>query len=192
MQKALYLAQLIADAHPDRVRLLYQANGITAPVNAKSIMDAYLVLGTPFLMSLFEIAYSGMNQAQGVDGTTLELDKLAAYQQTAVSTANELAGSTTKTSFWDGFSNVFNQAGSILTGVAGAYESISGLFGGGGGVNTGASTTDQSAALLQAEMLRLQQEQAAAAAANKTKTWLLIAAGLVVAVLVVVMIIKKK
>jgi len=195
MKRAYKLAQLIADAHPDRVRLLYQANGITAPVNAKSIMDAYLVFGQPFLVSLSEIVSDVMNTTVGIDGTvSLEFDKLASSQQANTDKANQMASTKSGGGFLNTLTNVFGTARNVLNTVNGAYQSVSGLFGkSSSGSGSGSSQSQQQAQLeLQAEMLRLQQEQAAAASANKSKTWLLVAAGLVVAILVVVMVIKKK
>lgn len=193
MKKALYLADLITNAYPERMRLLYQDNGITAPVSAKSFMDAYLVLGEPFLMDVFNIIWAGMKQSRFSNVTgdllsyTLDTKTLAPMSTSTPTTLDE---NKTKTSFWDGLSNTFNTAGGILGSVVGAYDSVSGIF----GSSKVGTTTDsaQAQAELQAAMYKAQLEQQQAEQDSQTKTWLLVGAGVVVVALVIVMIIKKK
>jgi len=191
MKKALYISQLIANAHPESVRLLFQANGITAPVSAKSIMDAYLVLGEPFLHGLFEIVYAGMKQSQFSNADGLEEDKLAAYQQQYQDNAAALAEAEKKTGFWEGFKRIVNTGFDIIPDVLGAYNVVAGILGG-NKIDTGTGNQTEAQMQLQLAMQQMSLEQQKAAAADKTKTYLLIGAGVLVAILVLVMFLKKK
>ncbi|MHA7109247.1 hypothetical protein ACRTDU_03925 [Sunxiuqinia elliptica] len=185
MKRALKIGQLIANAHPDRVRLLFDRYGITAQPSGKTILDGYLVYGEPFLHDLFQIAYEGMSQFSGI--YELETDKLLAGAQAkvdAVTTAQE------KSSIWDGLSNIFGKAGDFLSSGVGIYNSISGLLGG-KKVDTGTSTSSEAQLELEKELIRLQVEQQNQAQQNQFKTYLLVGAGLIVVVLLAAMFIKS-
>lgn len=186
MKQAIRIAQLVADAHPEDVRLLFLRYNIDKEPAAQPIIDAYLVYGEPFLRELFEIAYKGMSRFSGIEG--LEIGKLTTYADTKTAEAEKLT-STSKGGFWEGFNNVFSNAGSILTGATEIYSGLSSILNG-KSVDTGVTGQTASQLELQNQMLSIQQQQAAEA--SKTKTWLLIGAGVLVAVLVVVMILKKK
>ncbi len=188
MKRALRIGQLIANAHPERVRLLFQAYGIETAPNGKSILDAYLVYGSPFLIDLTNIAYEGMSKFSGI--YELETDKLLAGAQDKV-TAVTSTTSSSKGNFFDGLLNVFGTAKEYATGGLDIYNTISGLFGG-KKVDTGTSTSTEAQLELQKEMMRLQMEQQKAEQNAKLKTYLLVGAGLVVVVLLVVMFIKQK
>lgn len=185
--RALYLGQLIANAHPADVRLLFQQYGITAVPTGKTILDAYLVYGDPFLWKLGQIALKSQKLSfSRVTDTGLETDKLLASAQSKV---DALDTSSSDGSFWNKFSNIFNGAGTVLTSVAGAWDTISGVFSGGKSVSTG--TTDANTQL-QAEIYKMQLEQQQSQESSQTKTYLLIGAGVLVVALVVIMYIKKK
>jgi len=194
MKKAFYLAELITNAYPERMRLLYQANGINAPVSAKSFMDAYLVLGQPFLMSVFDIIWDGMKATNfsGIDGIQLSAPiDTKTLATSSASTTTTLDQAKTKTSFWDGLSNTFNTAGNILGTVVGAYDSVSGIFGG-NKVNTGSSSSAEAQAALQAQMYQMQLQQQQAQQESQTKTWILVGVGVLALALIAIMLIKKK
>ena len=185
MKKALKIGQLIANAHPERVRLLFQAYGIEAPATGKTIFDAYLVYGSPFLLDLTNIAYEGMSQFSGIEG--LETDKLYEGAQAKV----DAIAAETKGSFFDSLLNVFGTAKDYATSGIDIFNTVSGLFGG-KSVDTGTSTSSEAQLELEKEMMRLQLEQQQAAQNNQLKTYLLIGAGLIVVVLLFVMFIAQK
>lgn len=195
MKKALYISQLIANAHPERVRLLFQSHGIKAPVNAKSIMDAYLVLGDPFLLQLFEIAYAGSKVAKfsNYDGpldTSGDWDPSKIYDWSNSATEGLDEGKK-KSGFWQGFKNIFESGGDIISGIAGAYNTVSQLLGNTGIIDTDTTNQTEAQLKLQQAMYQMQLEQQKAAAADKTKTYLLIGAGVLVVILVLIMFLKK-
>lgn len=191
IKKALRIGQLIANAHPSDVRLLFKAYNIKAEPTGKTIMDAYLVYGKPFLMELFNIGYKSVNPVSAADGSTviatLEYDKLSTYQQAAYDKAAAEAAKDKK-SAWETISGWFDGASGVLTGVKSAYEGIASIFTG-KSVDTG--TNDPNAALQQ-EYLNAKLAALAAEESNSTKTYLLIGAGLLVAVLVGIMFLKQK
>ena len=188
MRKAIQLAQLIADAHPESVRLLFQRYNIPKKPGAQPIIDAYLVYGEPFLSELFEIVYNGMSQFS--DALGLETDKLTTYAADKTAQAATLE-TDKKKGFWDGFLNVFNNAGSVLTGATSIYQGISALLNG-QSVDTGVAGQTASQTELQNQMYQVALQEQQAREANRTKTWLLVGAGVLIAALVVVMFIKKK
>jgi hypothetical protein len=192
IKKALMIGQLITNAHPSDVRLLFKAYNIKAEPTGKSIVDAYLVYGKPFLMELFNIGYKSVNPVSSLDGTPvltkLEYDKLSAYEKAAYDkAASETAKS--KSFSWDGITGIFDSASGILTGFRSAYEGIASIFGGGKAVDTGATNSDEA---LRREITQAKLDAIAAESANNTKTYLLIGAGLLVAVLVGIMFLKRK
>lgn len=188
MKKALIIGQLIANAYPGRVHLLFKAHGITAQPSGKSIMDAYLVLGEPFLHDLFNIAYSGIEQYSGLFG--LETDKLSGYKSQQEATASTLEAKKTKSGFWNGFKNTFKKAGNILTSVGGAYSSIEDLLRGTGIIDTGTKNATEADLELQKQLMELQMKQQQAAQNARLKNILLIGGGLLLAGLLAVMIIR--
>ena len=121
MRKAIQLAQLTADAHPESVRLLFQRYKIQKEPGAQPIIDAYLVYGEPFLRELFEIVYSGMNKFSGIEG--LETDKLAAYAAGKTEQAAAMEAENKK-GFWNGFLDVFNNTGTVLAGAKFCYDGM--------------------------------------------------------------------
>lgn len=192
VNRSLIIGQLIANAHPVDVRLLFQRYGITAPPTGKTILDAYLVHGAPFLTELAAIAdqnksrFSAMAQAE-----PLETNKLILYAdgKAAQGTAAQTADTAAKVSWTDKLFSVFDTAGQTLTTVSGAWDKISNIFTGNKTVATGSADAN---AALQAEMYRLQNEAANEAAANSTKTYLLIGGGILVLVLIGFMYFKNK
>jgi hypothetical protein len=188
MRKAIQLAQLTADAHPESVRLLFKRYKIQKEPGAQPIIDAYLVYGEPFLRDLFEIVYQGMSQFS--DALGLETDKLLASAADKKAQAAALE-TEKKKGFWDGFLNVFNNAGSVLTGATSIYQGISALISG-KSVDTGVTGQSASQTELQNQMYQVALQEQQAREANRTKTWLLIGAGVLIAALVIVMFIKKK
>lgn len=191
IKKALRIGQLITNAHPSDVRSLFQAYNITAEPTGKSIMDAYLVYGKPFLMKLFEIGYKSVSPFSSADGETyqLEFGKLDAWGNTQTATAAALDAEKDKGSAWEWFSGAFDTSIQVLTSASAVYEGITNLFKGGKSVSTG--TNDPNAALRE-EMMNAKIAAQAAENANNTKTYLLIGAGLLVAVLVGMMFLKQK
>ncbi|MDP3914381.1 MAG: hypothetical protein Q8R96_11680 [Bacteroidota bacterium] len=192
IKKALRIGQLITNAHPSDVRLLFKAYNIKAEPTGKSIVDAYLVYGKPFLMELFNIGYKSVNPVSSLDGatvlTTLEYNKLsasekAAYDKAASDTAKA------KASTWTSISGWFDSAGGILTGAKSVYEGIASIFSGNKAIDTGTTNAD---AAIQAAFMQAKLDAIAAENANNTKTYLLIGAGLLVAVLVGIMFLKRK
>ena len=178
MHKVLYLLQLIANAHPESVRLLYQEYGISAAVSAKSIIDAYLVHGDPFLFKLFDIAWNGKNQVlSSADG-----------EEETETTEVEVKE---KNTVWNFFDNLVGTATNALSTSVTAYNTLSSIFGG-NSIDTGTSTSTEAQLELQKEMLAMQIQANQAESENNTKTYLLIGAGLLVAGLVLVMLMKKK
>ncbi len=188
MKGAIRLAQLTADAHPESVRLLFSRYNIKKEPGAQPILDAYLVYGEPFLRDLFEIVYLGMSQFSGIEG--LETAKLATYSATKTAQATTMEAEK-KSGFWNGFLNVFNNAGAVLTGASSIYQGISSLLNG-KNVDTGVSGQSASQLELQDQMYKLSLEQKEAESTSNVKTWLLIVAGIFIAVLVIVMFLKKK
>lgn len=188
LNKALRIGQNIANAHPSDVRLLFQAYGIKAEPTGKTILDAYLVYGKPFLMKLIDIGYKSVNPLSSITGTTaLEVGKLTAYEQAAKDKAASEAAKT-KAETTDGIMNWFNVAATGLQVVSGYYTTISNMLQG-KAVNTGVN--DPNAAIA-ADYIAAQKAAQEAAAANQTKTYLLIGFGLLVAVLVAMMFLKRK
>jgi hypothetical protein len=190
LNKALRIGQLIMNAHPSDVRSLFQAYGIKAEPTGKTIMDAYLVYGKPFLLDLFNIGYRNVSTFSSATGDTygLETGKLTVYEQAAKDKAASDAAKAKGTTF-DGISNWFDIAAKVLTTVAGGYNIFSGIFSGNKTVDTG--TLNPNAAINDA-MRQAKLDAQAAADANSTKTYLLIGAGIVVAVLVLIMFLKHK
>ena len=188
IKKALRIGQLITNAHPTDVRLLFNAYGITAEPTGKTIMDAYLVYGKPFLMEIFNIGYKSVNPLSSATGDyDIETDKLNAYAANKVTAASQQ--SKDKKFTWETISGWFDTADGILTSGKGVYEGIAAIFNGGKPVDTGSgSATD--AINLEYVNAKLAAQQAESA--NATKTYLLIGAGLLVAVLVGIMFLKRK
>lgn len=195
LNKALKVGQLIVNAHPSDVRSLFLRYGITVEPTGKSVLDAYLVYGKPFLVELLDIGYKNQSGFSSVTGTipttptltTLEYNKLSAYEKAAYDKAAADAAKTKGTTY-EGVMNWFDKSASVLTAGSGLFEAISTLFGG-KKIDTGATNTS---AALEAEFLNAKLEAQAAQSANNTKTYLLIGAGLLVAVLVGIMFLKRK
>lgn len=187
LNKALRVGQLIANAHPNDVRLLFADYGITAQPTGKTIMDAYLVHGKPFLYDLFDIGYQSKFSGFG-ETTGLEVDKLndranSAYEKAAAEAAAE------KQTTLDGILSIFGKAENVLTKVKGAYDSVLSIFGKGSAVDTGGVDANTA---LNNEMMQAKLDAIAAQEANKTKTYLLIGAGVLLAVLAVIMYMKSR
>ena len=188
--RALKIGQLIANAHPADVRLLFQQYGITVEPTGKTILDAYLVYGDQFLTKLLNIANKSISRFSNTTGKyDLETAKLTASANANYAKGSAASAADTKATWSDKVFAVFSGAGTTLTTVAGAWNDISTIFNGGKVVNTGSGSAD---AALQAEMYRLQLEAEKEAGGNQTKTFLLIGAGILVAVLVVIMYLKNK
>lgn len=184
--RALKIGQLIANAHPADVRLLFQQYGITVEPTGKTILDAYLVYGDPFLYKLLSIANKSVSGFSSVTG--LETDKLLANAATlqAKATAEQAA----QPSWFDKALNIFSKTGETLAVTSGAWEKISSIFSGNKSVDTG--TTGNADAALQTEIYKLQLDAKTAADSNQTKTYLLIGAFVLVLILGFIMYQKSR
>lgn len=180
---ALTIGQLIANAYPADTRLLFQKYGITVPPTGKTILDASLVHGQPFIADLYTIARQSTANFSAVVDTGLETDKVLARGEAAKNAAT--AAQENEKNFWQKFASIFNKAGNTVTKVSGVFEALSVLFGNGTAIDTGNGT-------LSDEMYKIQLDAQKEAEANQTKTYLLIGAGILVAVLVVIMYLKRK
>lgn len=181
--RALKIGQLIANAHPADVRLLFQEYGITVAPTGKTILDAYLVYGDPFLKKLLTIASKSISQFSNTTGDPL-IDG-GVYDPT-------IAGDTqasTKASWFDKAIAIFGTAGTTLTTVSTAWNDIASIFNGGKTVYTGTASSNSA---LQAELYQLQLEAEKESAANQTKTYLLVGAGILVLVLAIFMYLKSQ
>lgn len=184
MKRALTIGQLIANAYPADTRLLFQKYGISVEPTGKTILDAYLVHGTPFLAELVQIASKSVSKFSSIDGVLkLETDKVLAVGAAATAKAN--AESASSGSWIDKVFNTFTKAGETLSVASGAWETISGIFSGNKAVDTGNAT-------LQTEIYKLQLEAQKEAEASRTKTYLLIGAGVLVAIIAFIMYQKRK
>ena len=190
--RALKIGQLIANAHPADVRLLFQSYGITVAPTGKTILDAYLVYGDEFLKKLLSIAGQSVSQFSNTTGYELETDKLVASANANIAKGNAaIATGTTepKANWFDKAISIFSTAGTTLTTVSTAWSDISSIFNGGKTVYTGNGSSN---AALQSELIKLQSEADKEAAANQTKTYLLVGAGILVVVLAVFMYLKSQ
>lgn len=178
IERVYKIAQLIINAHTSDVRLLFQRYGINQEPTAQGIVDAYLVYGDPFLSELAAIVDSNPYS----NATGLEIDKLNAYKDSQTAKAAELSKS--NSSFGDKLMNIFNNAGSILNSVAGAYTTVSSVFSG--------KKVDTSGTDLQTEMYKAQLEAQQAQQSNQTKTLILVFAGVAIVALVLVMLFRSK
>lgn len=187
LKKALMVGQNIANAHPADVRLLFKKYGISVEPTGKTILDAYLVYGKPFLMQLIEIGYKPAeikaSSTTGLEGGYLTDTSLTSTLQPMTTTTDK-----DKASIADGVTNWFDGATKVLTAGSGLFNMISTIFGG-KPIATGATNAD---AATQQAYLQAKLEAQQAEANNSTKTYLLIGAGILVAVLVAIMFLKKK
>lgn len=188
IRKALRIGQLITNAHPSDVRLLFKAYNIKAEPTGKTIMDAYLVYGKPFLMKLIEIGYKSVDPISSATGDyKLETDKLNAYAAAATAKATADAAKA-KGSVTEGIMKWFETGATGLALITNGYTAFSNMF---QGKAVGTGVTDPNAAI-QSDYAKAMQEAQAAESANSTKTYLLIGTGLLVAVLVGIMFLKRK
>lgn len=187
LNKALRVGQLIANAHPTDVRLLFKKYGIAVEPTGKTIMDAYLVYGKPFLFELLDIAWNKRKVSAATGDYSLETDKLTAYAANKYETATTAAAKE-KASTYEGVLKWLDGGAAILTTVGGAWNTLSAILSG-KKVDTG---TSNDASALEAEFLKAKLEAQQAQDSSSTKTYLLIGAGILVAVLVLIMFLKHK
>lgn len=160
--QGILLIKNIANAHPERVRLLYRKYGIDTDVTPQSIALAVVAYGDPFISDLAQMLAQD-KALVGTDGTTPTVEK-AWYEKLKDSLS--------------GISEVIQSGGDI-------WGNISALWGDGGG--GGLSTQEQ--AQINLEVLKTQQEQARMASQQKTMIFAI--AGVAVFAIIALVIFKK-
>lgn len=189
MRKALILSQLIANAHRDSVRLLFDRYGITDEPSGPSILKAYLRFGTPFLKELYGIIKPTVEvNFTGTEKVELEYDKLNAYSANKTAEAEEMS----KGGFFDSMLNIFSKTGDFLNAASGTYAGVENLLKNVGVIDTGVTGQQETETELQRQLMAAELERQNEESASKTKTILLILAGALVVGLIVFMVLKKR
>jgi hypothetical protein len=137
--KGAILIKNIANAHPERVRLLYRKYSISAPVSPQSLSLAIVAHGEPFINDLARIVAQDKAMV-GTDGTTPSVEK----------------------SWFDKFKEAIKGFGETLEISGDIWGSIQSIF----GMDTQLSAKEQAA--LNLEMYRYKSEQDRLAAQQRT------------------------
>lgn len=178
------LAKTIIDAHPTGVHQLLIAKGITKQASPEVLLDVYKIYGSPFISELVDLVYSKSKfdgsfdeyMDQEVEKSTQNIIN-AGNTTTAQTTFNtSVADGTTKKTFWDNLSTVFNSAANLGNAATGVISSVK---------TTSSSVGSTLQSLTSGTPLTQQQK-------NTGNTMLIVGIVIVVILLIIIFITKRK
>lgn len=170
--------KLIANAHPDRVRLLFKRYGINASVSEQSLLNAIAAKGEPFVRDLAEVL------AVEIKGNYTPTDSNLLGEVNVTGTAATTATTGTNKTTFDNILNWGSSLLNLLSGAGNAYSDIKNNLDG-----TNINQANQNAQMqYNVEMARLQAEQDAK---KSQQTLIVVGVGVLVLVVVLLVIFKK-
>ena len=176
MNTAIKRIALITNAHPDRVRLLFNKYGINTEVTPKSLALAIVAYGKPFTKDL--AAYLAaptifMNANGELDPAIWDNPDFFPEQTTPPKIDKD------ELSWWEKFTETLTGVGTTIDSAGSVWDKITGIFGG---------TSQKDAQKdLEIERLKYQQQQAQ----EKSKLLLYAVGGIAVFMLLIVMLMRK-